>query len=115
MQNQLQTQTAGGVPAPVQQAIKDYTTKHKIPEEGLTILGGKPYINYTGLIFKAKSLGLKSVKVELLKEATPTDLSAKVKATVILKDGSEYEDFGFGSTASIKMSTPQWAKTAISG
>lgn len=103
MQNQIQNTSQA--PAVISQAIKDYTAKHKIPEEGLTILGGKPYLNYTGLIFKAKSLGLKSIKVELLKEATPTDLSAKAKATVVLKDGSEYDDFGFGSNTSIKMST----------
>ncbi len=103
MQNQIQNTSQA--PAVISQAIKDYTAKHKIPEEGLTILGGKPYLNFCGLIYKAKSLGLKSIRVEILKEATPTDLSAKVKATVVLKDGSEYEDFGFGSNASIKMST----------
>lgn len=56
----------------------------EVPIMGLNILGGRPYINLDGYYWRAKKDGLKSIAVEVLKEATPEDPSAKMTATVIL-------------------------------
>lgn len=85
--------------------MRKFADHYDIPVTGVTNMGGKPYVNAAGLMAKAKKLGLKSVHVNVEKSATPADLSAIVKAVVELKDGSEFEDYGFGSKASIKMST----------
>jgi len=85
--------------------MRRFAENYDIPVMGITNMGGKPYVNATGLMHKAKQIGLKSIKIDIEKQATKEDLSAVVKATVKLKDGSEYEDYGFGSAESIKMST----------
>lgn len=85
--------------------IKAFAEKYDIPIMGVNMLGGKPYPNAMGLTAKAKKLGLKSISIDIEKAASKDDLSAIVKAKVKLKDGSEYEDYGFGSKESIKMSS----------
>jgi len=87
------------------QKIAAYAKEHDIILEGLTILGGQMYINGTGLLVKAKQCGLKSIKVEMVKTATKEDMTAGAKATVELKDGSVFEDFGYASPTSVQMRT----------
>lgn len=85
--------------------IKAFADHYDIPVTGITNMGGKPYVNSAGLMAKAKKLGLKSIKIVIEQPATRQNMSAVVRATVKLKDGSEFEDYGFGSKDSIKMST----------
>jgi hypothetical protein len=86
-------------------AVQDFLKANDLPISGVTILGGKPYVNSTGLLVKAKKIGMKGVRVEMLKTATKSDLSASAKATVEMMDGSTYEDFGFTSVDSVQMSS----------
>lgn len=85
--------------------IREFAKHYDLPVMGVTNMGGKPYVNSAGLMAKAKQIGLKSIKIDIEKAAMKDDLNSIVKATVKLKDGSEYEDYGFGSKESIKMST----------
>lgn len=90
---------------PTNTIIRKFAEHYDLPVMGVTNMGGKPYVNSAGLMAKAKQIGLKSIKIDIEKAAVKDDLSAIVKATVKLKDGSEYEDYGYGSKESIKMST----------
>lgn len=90
----------------VQQAIMAYAEKMDMPPEGVDILGGKPYPNATGLLTKARKLGLKGIKVDLEREATKENgMSAKAKATVFMSDGSYFEEMGLASPISVPMKT----------
>lgn len=86
-------------------AVQSFIKTHELPIEGVTILGGRVYINGVGLLVKAKKMGLKGIRVEIVKSATKEDLNAIVKATVEMMDGGIFEDFGYGSTDSIQMKT----------
>jgi len=101
-----QQATASLSPAQKSEMIKAYAAKMEMPEEGITILGGKPYPNSAGLLVKARNIGLKSIEVDLIRESCISDkVSAKAKAKVTLNDGSSFEEMGLASKESVQMST----------
>lgn len=82
-----------------------YAKALDIPLIGITNLGGKPYVNSTGLLYKARNMGMAGISVEIIKSATNEDMSAIAKATVKMKDNAEFEDMGMASRESVKMTT----------
>jgi hypothetical protein len=81
-----------------------------IPITGLNILGGRPYVNVDGYLYKAHRddgtpRELKAIRVEVLVEATKDDPRAKMKATIEFADGRLFEATAWHSAESEKMST----------
>lgn len=100
MNNYMQNQNGG-----INTLIQKESEKLGINPKGMDVLGGKPYINHTGLLEIAKRIGMAGIKVEPVHRATKEEPWAEYKATVAMKDGSFYEDYGYGSRDSIKMSS----------
>lgn len=82
----------------------------EIPASGLTILGGKPYINTAGLLYKTHRVaqekgGVRKITVKPLESAESVKESAIFIGRVEFGDGAIFEDIGEASAANIKMST----------
>jgi len=89
----------------------------EIPVSGITILGGKPYINTAGLLYKAYEVarahqGIKRITAEPLKDKDGNPMIAKQPGDtavfigrVEFQDGQVFEDIGEASVKNIKMST----------
>jgi len=86
--------------------ITTFAKQLDIPPSGVTILGGRPYVNKIGLLSKAHQIGLKEIRIEQIKDAWDTEnMESAYKATVTMKDGSIFEDEGWASLKSVKMSS----------
>ena len=77
----------------------------------IVILGDRPYVTREGLLYYARSTGqLKGIKVELVERGKNFCI---VKATVITKDGCEFEAFGDASeTNTNRMVSPHLIRMA---
>lgn len=91
---------------PAQAQIKEFAEALDIPTTGVTLLGGKPYVNKIGLLHKAHQIGLQSITAEQLSNANENEnMTAGYKAYIDMKDGSHFEAEGWGSPKSIQMKT----------
>jgi len=98
-------------------AIYQMALNLEIPATGITILGGKPYINTAGLLYKTfevakKHGGVKKISARPLVDNEGNALISQEAGKpaffigrVEFKDGSVYEDIGEASVSNIKMST----------
>ncbi len=90
------------IPSQVTQFCKELD----IPIAGVTLFQGRPYVNKIGLLSKAHKIGLLGIEIEPIKNAWESkEMSASYKATVTMRDGSKFEDEGWASLQSVKMST----------
>ena len=109
--------------------IQEVSKQLGIPMSGVDILGGKPYINKTGLLAKVQkdprrvikikaTPVLYAIEIQLLNQPTDEDFkkyfigcskdgTAVYHAIVQFEDGSVYEDEG---TANAKYLNRQWGK-----
>lgn len=69
--------SAGGAMTPAQLQMVDIAAQEGIPVSGLTILGGKPYINTTGLDVKLRSKAEKEKLLHVGTEYIPIQTAAK--------------------------------------
>ena len=77
-----------------------------VPPAGITILGGNPYVNKVGLLFKAHQAGIHSITSENIRNAHDGEkMVAGYHARVEMKDGSFFEGEGWASPMSINMKT----------
>ena len=82
----------------------------EVPASGITILGGNPYINTAGLLYKtfevAKNYGgIKSITSVPKQVSDCLETPAFFIGRIEFKDGTVFEDFGEASVSNIKMST----------
>lgn len=99
-------------------AVLQMAMNLEIPASGITILGGHPYINTAGLLYKtfaiakAEHQGVKKITSEPLKDKDGSYMISREAGQpaffigrVEFGDGTIFEDFGEASVANIKMST----------
>lgn len=92
----------------LQDAIRQFAADLGIPPQGITVLGGQPYINNIGLTLKveADARRVKAVRSECQVDAWENEQKrAKFRCTIEFQDGASYEAFGYASPESVKMST----------
>ena len=82
----------------------------EIPATGITILGGNPYINTAGLLYKTFEVakdkgGIKKISSEPKQISDDVSKPAFFVSRVEFMDGSVFEEFGEASASNIKMST----------
>lgn len=101
----LTTYTAKGE---LKKFIEEVASSLDMPPTGITLLGGNPYVNTAGLLYKTQKdeRKVKSIRAEAIQRATEENgRRAIYKGIVEFQDGSSYENEGHASPESVKMRT----------